>query len=238
MPITLDFIQGAQKQSAVGVPTIAFPSATTKGSFLLAWYVNGGPVALNSGTVTTDTLGNTWVLIGTLTMNQSGTVVNPNCMFWVCVSNTASGANTVQFKNSAPSTDQGTLAVAEFTAQATSSPLDNSAGLSYTITSSTQQNLATVTLAGANETVIAMYGCTFAGNLTAGTGYVIPAALDGQSGAGLEYGGFSTSPQTPTISTTTGTGGFAVAMVISVKNVAIIPGTAQGPSLMQFGLGM
>lgn len=185
----LTFVQGTGGSSASANPSLAYGSNTTGLSFLVAW-VGGVAAGLGITSVPTDTLGNTWVQISTTQTYSTGLAA----FYYVLSNKVAGGANTVQFHTTgAVATAFG---VAEFTAQAVSSPLDQSNFSNFSSTTS----LATFTTVGvtaANEEIIAMFISNNTQTFTSpGAGYAT-AALTGNFVL-IEYGAFNSGTQSVT----------------------------------------
>ena len=207
----LTFQQATGGSSASNNPSLTYGSGTTGGSFLVAW-IGGVSASLSITAVPTDTLGNTWIQISTTQTYSTGLAA----FYYVPSNKVSGGANTVQFHTSG-SVAQG-FGIAEFTTQATSSPLDQSNFATFTSANSLA-TFTSVSSAAANEEVIAMFISNGAQTFTSpGSGYAT-TALAGTLVL-IEYGAFATSG-TQSVTGTLGTAGRAmITCAISVKSTS------------------
>ncbi len=202
-------------------PSAAFTSNTTGSSFLLCAFSTSAGATV--GAVPTDTLLNTWIQVNQVVAAGGGTFT-----LYVCAKNNAAGgANTVTCHQSAGS---NAIALAEFTGQATSSPVDLSSTTSTTATGSSQ-SFTVVPLTYTNEEVILFAGLwtaagtlpTAGGGLTAGTGYA--RGLNNGSGIGMMYGAFASGNQTPAATIAGTNGDVLLSIGVSVFSTTSIFGT-------------
>jgi hypothetical protein len=200
-----------------GAQTIAYTSNTTGGSFLLCWYAVENDSPVYGGGVPTDTLGNTWVAIG---VPQTFNGYASNAAFWVCYKNNASGgANTITLPvNTNPSGLQG---CAEFTGQASSSPLDlTSFNVGFTSAAST--TIGSVGMSKTNEEIISIMFLPAGFTLSSpSTGFTV-SSVSGGNGSAMAYGAFASGTQTLT-GALSPTGDSCTSLTLSVQSTSTPP---------------